>query len=168
MLGKWQHRPVGQRPAVPCRDPGGGGGCVRRSSRGGRQRAYVAVRIGGAVVCWGSADRGKLGDGSGVDATTPVTVAGLTDAVAVSASAYHTCAVRTTGQVVCWGWGSNGQLGDGLGVDAATPVAGGGRADRRRRRVGGRVPYLRGPNDRRGCVLGLRWFRRARGRPGDR
>jgi alpha-tubulin suppressor-like RCC1 family protein len=40
---------------------------------------------------------------------TPVAVAGLTGATAISGS----CALLAAGTVQCWGWNESGQLGDG-------------------------------------------------------
>lgn len=83
-----------------------------------------AVTVTGATYCWGGNDLGRLGDGTVVNATTPVAVAGLdTGVAAVSAGGFHSCAVRRTGTVVCWGGNSNGQLGDGTNINRTTPVS---------------------------------------------
>ena len=84
----------------------------------------------GRVFCWGSHHAGTLGDGSyeheGPEcqypimlegtfdcAWSPVEVAGLDDAVEISAGYAHVCARRSTGEVVCWGDNFHGQLGIG-------------------------------------------------------
>lgn len=74
-----------------------------------------ALRSSGQAVCWGENNkRGQLGDGTTTASKTPVDVAGLTDAVAISAGYEgHTCAVCASGAVVCWGDNELGQLGDG-------------------------------------------------------
>ncbi|MBL8685273.1 MAG: hypothetical protein JNK05_39205 [Myxococcales bacterium] len=76
-----------------------------------------ARRRSGAVVCWGGGEQGVLGDGGvrgvGGFSATPVTVFGLSDAVEVSAGAFHACARRLSGRVVCWGWNQQGQVGSG-------------------------------------------------------
>ena len=59
----------------------------------------------------------------------PVAVTGLTDAVAIAAGPFHTCAVRSGGQVVCWGQGGGGRLGDGLSTTSAVPVTVSGLTD---------------------------------------
>ncbi|MBC7171739.1 MAG: hypothetical protein H5U40_04900, partial [Polyangiaceae bacterium] len=85
-----------------------------------------ALRATGEVACWGSNAQGQLGDGlggEGVYETTPVAVAGVTDAVALDAGGFHTCALRATGGVVCWGAGSQGRLGNGGAANALEPVA---------------------------------------------
>ena len=52
-----------------------------------------------------------------------MTVAGLSDAVSISAGGSATCALRATGGVVCWGLGLYGQLGNGWGAaDAPVPI----------------------------------------------
>ncbi|MGH2958502.1 MAG: RCC1 domain-containing protein, partial [Solirubrobacterales bacterium] len=83
-----------------------------------------ALRQGGDVVCWGDGSFGVLGNGTtDTLAATPVSVTGLTDAVAVSVGGSHTCAVRETGSIACWGYNHLGQLGDGSTATASTPVA---------------------------------------------
>jgi alpha-tubulin suppressor-like RCC1 family protein len=104
-----------------------------------------ALKFGGAVVCWGAGASGQLGDGNSYINTgnfnyaqqRPVQVkfaAGiggfLSDAVAIAASAWTTCAIRATGAVVCWGSNADGALGIGanpmttpLIAQPSTPVA---------------------------------------------
>ncbi|MBU6330027.1 MAG: hypothetical protein KGR18_08780 [Acidobacteria bacterium] len=73
----------------------------------------------GGVRCWGSDAWGELGDGSTYPwsaggRNAPVTVQGITDAVAVAAGDGFTCALHSGGAVSCWGMGIHGELGDGL------------------------------------------------------
>jgi len=81
-----------------------------------------ALLASGHVDCWGYPNLGELGDGatSGPDTcgtvtcnTSPVSVTGITDAIAVSAGAAHTCALLATGHIDCWGDNIFGELGDG-------------------------------------------------------
>ncbi|HMM49047.1 MAG TPA: hypothetical protein PKE32_05485 [Miltoncostaeaceae bacterium] len=78
----------------------------------------------GRVMCWGANGLGYLGSGDPlIPSPTPLPVAGLNDAVAISSGYSHTCAVRATGQIVCWGSNRDGQLGNGTrAIASATPV----------------------------------------------
>jgi alpha-tubulin suppressor-like RCC1 family protein len=66
----------------------------------------------GTVKCWGWDYAGELGDGGPIGLTyssTPVTVAGITDAAYTAAGRRRTCAVETdeTDETVkCWGMGT--------------------------------------------------------------
>jgi alpha-tubulin suppressor-like RCC1 family protein len=83
-----------------------------------------ARRRDGAVLCWGSSDRGQRGDGTFTAASpTPAPVLDLHDAADVAAGRQHSCARRASGGVVCWGTGTMGQIGDGAKVDRNAPVA---------------------------------------------
>lgn len=85
-----------------------------------------ALRVSGAVLCWGLNDHGQLGDGTDTHRLTPVGVTGLSSGVkAISTGAYHSCALTDAGGVKCWGDNDFGQLGDGtggLGMRRLTPV----------------------------------------------
>ncbi len=82
------------------------------------------------IRCWGSNTIGQLGDGtttgshtSGGPYANPVTVTGITTAIAVSAGWNHSCAILAGGTVRCWGWNQAGELGNGTTADSLTPVA---------------------------------------------
>jgi alpha-tubulin suppressor-like RCC1 family protein len=83
-----------------------------------------ALLATGTISCWGSNGDGQLGIGalsSGSD--VPVSVSGITNAVAITAGAGHTCAVLATGALDCWGANDDGQIGDGgMPMDRAVPV----------------------------------------------
>lgn len=82
------------------------------------------VTSAGAALCWGSNQRGELGNGSTFTSTSPVAVSGLASGVIViTGGNYFTCALTDTGAAWCWGGGSLGQLGNGVGGDQYTPVA---------------------------------------------
>src|SRR6266545_456566 len=76
----------------------------------------------GTVRCWGLNYSGQLGNGSTTDSSTPVTVSGISTAVAVSIGVIHTCASLQDGTVRCWGDNSTGQLGNGSTTNSSTPV----------------------------------------------
>jgi len=66
----------------------------------------------GTIRCWGASDEGALGDLSPANykrgySLSPVTVAGITNAVAISDTDSNArCAVLKTGEVACWGGAS--------------------------------------------------------------
>lgn len=68
----------------------------------------------GQVLCWGRNDSRQLGNGSTDRSTTPVAVAGITDAVSVWVGLNRACAVRAGGGVRCWGTGMGGSEISGL------------------------------------------------------
>lgn len=81
-----------------------------------------AVLTNGQVECWGRNDRGQLGYPVSDPQRQPVSVPGITNAVAVTAGYAHTCAILDSGQVRCWGRNDRGQLGNNSTTDSATPV----------------------------------------------
>ena len=90
-----------------------------------------ALHANGTVSCWGDNSAGELGDGLTTHATctssdcsrAPVTVSGLSDAVAISVGEITACALRRGGSVVCWGDNDNGQLGDGVATHETCTVS---------------------------------------------
>jgi alpha-tubulin suppressor-like RCC1 family protein len=86
-----------------------------------------ALVSGGRVVCWGSNEHGKLGDGmTAPDATSfqdaPVTVKELDGVTALAAGRAHTCA-RSGSTVRCWGNNANGELSTGIASQSAVPIS---------------------------------------------
>ena len=85
-----------------------------------------ALRMDGAVVCWGRDARGQLGDGTvGGFAVPPVPVVSLNMVTAIAAGRDFTCALREEGTdrtVLCWGANDRGQLGAAGALESATPV----------------------------------------------
>jgi alpha-tubulin suppressor-like RCC1 family protein len=57
----------------------------------------------GGIDCWGDNQYGELGDGSTTNSSTPVPVAGISNATAVSSGDRQSCALLSTGQIECWG-----------------------------------------------------------------
>jgi alpha-tubulin suppressor-like RCC1 family protein len=99
-----------------------------------------ALRSDSTIRCWGHGSDGALGDGNRGDPDlfgsqlTPVTVAGVNTAVAITAGFGHTCALLVDKTIRCWGLDQNGQLGDGTTGEGDTgtrllPVAVVGIAD---------------------------------------
>jgi alpha-tubulin suppressor-like RCC1 family protein len=87
-----------------------------------------ALLSGGTVKCWGGNGQGRLGDGlllqslSTPDISPPVTVVGITNAIAISAGRGHACAVLSNHTIQCWGDNSAGMLGNGMFTNSSTPV----------------------------------------------
>ncbi|MGC9347776.1 MAG: hypothetical protein ACP5JG_06530 [Anaerolineae bacterium] len=82
-----------------------------------------AQTANGIVKCWGDNTRGKLGDGTTENRTTPVDVTGLsTDTVIVDAGYNHSCALTAQGAIKCWGANFSGQLGNGIETQQFAPV----------------------------------------------
>src|SRR5207249_850991 len=84
-----------------------------------------ALLADGTVQCWGVGDSGQRGDGTFNNiSTVPVAVVGmggaghLTNAGAVAARGYHSCALLGDGTVWCWGRNQDGQLGNGIPLPA--------------------------------------------------
>jgi alpha-tubulin suppressor-like RCC1 family protein len=77
----------------------------------------------GTAKCWGYNYHGQLGDGTNTNRYTPVSVSGLTNAVAIAAGGDHTCALLSDGTAKCWGYNYHGQLGDGTNTNRYTPVS---------------------------------------------
>jgi hypothetical protein len=75
---------------------------------------------GGPVVCWGeNGSRGALGNNSTSRSDTPVTVTGITNAVALAVDNFNSCALLADGGVKCWGDNNAKQLGNS-GVSSAS------------------------------------------------
>ena len=78
----------------------------------------------GTVSCWGYNASGELGHGtSGGFRRTPVSVVGLTGAVAADAGANDTCVRLADGGARCWGDNGTGELGDGTTSPSSVPAA---------------------------------------------
>jgi alpha-tubulin suppressor-like RCC1 family protein len=85
---------------------------------------YACVRkSNGTVFCWGSNDTAQLGMPAGGFSARPVAIAGISDAIDVSAAEQHACALRATGQVLCWGANDTGMLGIGSSSPTPRPTA---------------------------------------------
>ncbi len=83
-----------------------------------------ALSADGRIWCWGSNEKGQLGDGVLTDSLAPVQVSGLekNNIIAVAAGGQHTCALSADGRIWCWGSNEKGQLGNGTLADSPAPV----------------------------------------------
>jgi alpha-tubulin suppressor-like RCC1 family protein len=83
----------------------------------------LALTSSGSVLAWGWNAEGELGDGTGVQRLTPVSVlAPATGVTAISAGSNHNLALRSDGTVLSWGLNNFGQVGDGTNVNRTAPV----------------------------------------------
>ncbi|MGI6394756.1 MAG: RCC1 domain-containing protein [bacterium] len=93
-----------------------------------------AIADDDGVYCWGSNDRGQLGDGNGGHEGSLTTlgdhsffpvkaVVPKEKFIKVSAGTSHTCILSDKGKIYCFGNNENGQLGDGTTEMRLTPVA---------------------------------------------
>jgi alpha-tubulin suppressor-like RCC1 family protein len=75
------------------------------------------------AYAWGSATYGKLGDGTTVSKSSPVTVVGgITNWRQLSGGLYHSLGLTSAGIAYAWGGNSYGQLGDNTTVSKSSPV----------------------------------------------
>jgi len=83
-----------------------------------------ALLVGGTVTCWGKNNDGQLGDAMSFPTSnaTPMTVPGITQALAVTAGGAHTCVVLAGGSASCWGLNGDGQLGASSTPSYHTPT----------------------------------------------
>jgi alpha-tubulin suppressor-like RCC1 family protein len=78
-------------------------------------------KVDGSAWCWGSADSGRLGDGTGADSAVPVAVASLSSGVvSLLAADGGTYVLKDDGSV--WGWGFI-SVPNLVNSSAPTPVA---------------------------------------------
>lgn len=80
-----------------------------------------AIRVGGAVKCWGL--NGYLGNGNIGGSSTPVDVTGITSATAINGQGTHTCVLTATNTGSCWGSNLFGALGADDTTAHSTPVS---------------------------------------------
>jgi alpha-tubulin suppressor-like RCC1 family protein len=88
-------------------------------SAGGAFSCAVSER---GTACWGQNRHGEVGDGTQVQRTAPVAVAGLQNAAALGLGDAHACAVTTGNELFCWGRHQNGEVGTGEPLLRATPA----------------------------------------------
>lgn len=84
----------------------------------------LGVGINGVAWSWGFNSLGRLGDGTTVSKSSPVSVVGgFTDWCQLSAGSAHSLGVRTNGTAWAWGLGSFGRLGDYSTICRSSPVS---------------------------------------------
>ena len=80
---------------------------------------------------WGHSIVGQLGDGTTTQRTSPVTVSGLSNIIALAAGGSYALALASDGTVWAWGNNGNGAIGDGTTTLRTSPVGRAGPARRR-------------------------------------
>ncbi len=81
-----------------------------------------AIRVSGAVMCWGRSRHGQVGAGLPDPVLTATVVPGLVGATDIVAGGDFTCALLQAGTVHCWGRNDSGQLGDGNMLPTVGPI----------------------------------------------
>ncbi|MDD2889732.1 MAG: T9SS type A sorting domain-containing protein [bacterium] len=84
----------------------------------------LALLADGTIKAWGDNTYGQLGQGTidsaGID--TPVTVLGISNAIAIAAGDRHSLALLADNTIQAWGWNAGGQLGIGTTKDTSLPA----------------------------------------------
>ncbi len=89
--------PARQRDYLQPQCPRHGQRHHQRSGRGRRGESHGERLADGTIRAWGYNCYGQLGDGSTTSRASPVTVGGITNAVAIAAGGYHTVALLSNG-----------------------------------------------------------------------
>ena len=119
----WGKRLDGATIRTPERVAGSAAGVFRRVSGG--NGAHCATRVSGGALCWGTNDRGQLGQGDRTERPSPSPVSLPASTQAVSAKFESVCSRLDDGQVDCWGQNDEGQMGQsdvGMPQDALIPL----------------------------------------------
>lgn len=85
-----------------------------------------ALKLDGALLCWGRNRDGQIGDGSTTDRSIPTAVSGFAagSGVAALTTGYqHTCALKSDGAMLCWGDNRLAQVGDSSTTNRLIPTA---------------------------------------------
>jgi alpha-tubulin suppressor-like RCC1 family protein len=84
----------------------------------------LGVRQNGTAWAWGSNTCGRLGDGTTISKSSPVSVVGgFTDWCQLSGGRYHSLGVRINGTAWAWGSGVCGRLGNNNTFTVFSPVS---------------------------------------------
>ena len=75
----------------------------------------------GAAYCWGTNNKGQLGNGTTTASTVPTQVNGGLTFTSISTGLDFTCGLTAAGLAYCWGDNTYGQLGDGTVTSRTLP-----------------------------------------------
>ncbi|HEX7476398.1 MAG TPA: kelch repeat-containing protein [Polyangiales bacterium] len=92
-------------------------------------RFSCALKVDGALYCWGDNTNGQLGVGDTSVHPTPQLVAAKLRFRDLATGALHACAITTSGALYCWGLGASGQLGLGERAQHTAPTRVGTASD---------------------------------------
>jgi alpha-tubulin suppressor-like RCC1 family protein len=100
------------------------GGGTNWSKISSTSRSFAAIKTDGTLWIWGQNSSGSLGDGTIINRSSPVTVAGGgTTWSQVACGYFIVAAVKTDGTLWSWGDNSYGALGDGTVVNKSSPIS---------------------------------------------
>ena len=88
---------------------------VFQGGSGATNGQTVALLSNGSTWAWGANSKGQVGNGTKVNATSPVPVKVPTGVIfdKVNSGGYSSYAIDSSGQLWAWGGNQNGQLGTG-------------------------------------------------------
>jgi alpha-tubulin suppressor-like RCC1 family protein len=99
------------------------GGITNWSQVSAGQNFSLGLTSTGIAYAWGRNSYGRLGDGTTVAKSSPVTViGGITNWSQLSAGQDHSLGLTATGIAYAWGRNSYGRLGDGTTTSRLSPV----------------------------------------------
>lgn len=87
---------------------------------GSGYRFSCALKVDGALYCWGVNGNGQLGLGDRVERTVPTRV-GTSPWSSLAVGGMHACGIQTDGSLWCWGSNRFGQLGVHPGTPSNVP-----------------------------------------------